>query len=229
MSALPRQTGEWHYLSALAGLFVAIIVITDTMAKPIAIGSFIFSGGNFTFLFSYIIGAILTEVYGYGRMRKIIWTAAGAEILLALAHAALIAAPGASFWQGQQALEFTFGLTPRIVAASIAATLAGSFINAFVIAHLKVRLSGRHFWLRSILAVIASDIWATAIFIVIAFTGVWPTIELLHVTIANYLSTILCIALLTPATHLLAQLIKRHERMDYFDINTRFTPFKWKN
>lgn len=100
---------------------------------------------------SYIFGDILTEVYGYTRSRRVIWTGFAAALLMALTFgmvAALPASPGSE--EFNEAFNLLLGLVPRIVLASLIAYFAGEFANAYTLARLKVATGGRHLWARAV-------------------------------------------------------------------------------
>lgn len=219
---------EFRYLNLIGGLFVATILIANTTAsKPLQLGRFVLPGGSIVFPISYIFGDILTEVYGYARARQIIWTGFVANMLMAFAYYIAIALPPASFWHDQAAFATALGQVPRIVFASLIGYLAGEFMNSFVLSKMKIWTNGRHLWTRTIGSTIVGQVIDTFIFMVIAFGGVWPLKFLFVTTASLYLFKVSYEVAATPVTYLIVLFLKRKEKVDYYDTETSFSPFRW--
>jgi hypothetical protein len=224
----PPPDAPFRYFTLIAGLFVATFLIANTTAgKLFALGPFVFPAAIVVFPLSYIFGDVLTEVYGYARSRQIIWTGFAAEILMALAYWLVLALPPASFWTQQAAFETVLGQVPRIVLASILGYLAGEFVNAYVLAKMKVWTEGRLLWTRTIGSTVAGEGVDTLLFIVVAFGGLWPAGQLLVTALSAYLFKVAYEVLATPLTYLIVGFLKRREGLDHYDVGTRFTPFRW--
>ena len=220
---------EFRFYTAIAGLFIATLLISNTTAQKIfQIGPFFFPGGIIIFPVSYIFGDILTEVYGYARARRIIWTGFIAIIMMAVIYMAVIALPPAPYWPHQEALEIILSQVPRIVIATILGYIVGEFANSFVLAKMKVWTKGRYLWTRTIGSTIIGQGVDTFIFIIIAFAGLYDTSNLLWMGIFVYIFKVSYEAVITPITYLIVRMLKTAEKIDYYDIGTKFTPFKWK-
>src|SRR6267378_3528184 len=166
---------ESGYFNLIAGLFVATLLVSNTVApKPWQVGSFVFPGGAILFPISYLFGDVLTEVYGYARARQVIWTGFAANALMALTYWVVIQLPPAPFWANQIAFTQILGQVPRIVLASFLAYLVGEFANSFVLAKMKIWTKGRHLWARTIGSTIVGQALDTATFVMIGFAGRWP-------------------------------------------------------
>jgi uncharacterized integral membrane protein (TIGR00697 family) len=225
---MTEQTKELKYFTTIAGLFIAILLISNTVAgKFFSIGSFSFPSGVILFPVSYIFGDVMTEVYGYTRARRIIWTGFAAEIIMAFFYWVAIILPPAPFWNNQEAFSLILGQVPRIVVATITGYLAGEFTNSFILARLKIRTKGRHLWIRTISSTIAGEGVDTVLFIFIAFAGIIPINELLKSIPAVYIFKVLYEIAATPLTYAIVKLLKRKEGIDVYDYKTNFTPFKW--
>lgn len=190
-------------------------------------GEFIFGAGVLFFPLSYLFGDILTEVYGYARSRRVIWTGFAALIFASLMSFVVINLPVARTMNpaAQAALEQVFGSTPRIVAASLIAFFAGEFANSFVLAKMKLATNGRFLWTRTIGSTVAGEAVDSLIFYPIAFLGVWSTEQVLTVLWSNYLLKVVWEILATPFTYKIVGFLKRVEHEDYYDRNTDFNPF----
>ena len=135
---------ESGYFNLIAGLFVATLLVSNTVAaKPWQLGSFLLPGGTILFPISYLFGDVLTEVYGYARARQVIWTGFAVDALMAMTYWTVIRLPPAPFWENQIAFKQILGQVPRIVLASFVAYLVGEFANSFVLAKMKIHTEGR--------------------------------------------------------------------------------------
>jgi uncharacterized integral membrane protein (TIGR00697 family) len=192
------------------------------------VGAVAFGAGILFFPLSYVLGDVLTEVYGYARARRVVWVGFAASVFAAGMAAVVVAMPPATDWTGQEALAAVMGQAPRIFAASIMAFWAGEFANAFVLARMKVWTEGRHLWTRTIGSTVVGQGVDSLIFYPLAFLGVWETKLVLTVMVTNYLMKVLWEVLLTPVTYKVVAFMKRSEGLDVFDVETDFTPFKTK-
>ncbi len=190
------------------------------------LGAVTFGAGILFFPLSYVLGDVLTEVYGYARARRVVWVGFAASVFAAGMAATVVAFPPAPDWQGQDALANVMGQAPRIFAASILAFWAGEFANAFVLARMKVWTKGRMLWTRTIGSTVVGQGVDSLIFYPIAFLGVWETKLVLTVMATNYLMKVLWEVVLTPVTYQVVNGMKAAEGLDVFDVETDFTPFK---
>jgi queuosine precursor transporter len=191
-------------------------------------GPVTFGAGILFFPLSYVLGDVLTEVYGYARARRAVWAGFGASIFAALMAWVVVVMPPAPSWTGQDALAAVLGQVPRIFFASITAFWAGEITNAFVMARMKVLTQGRWLWTRTIGSTVVGQFVDTMIFYPLAFLGVWETSLVVEVMLTNYALKVGWEVLLTPVTYKIVAWFKRVEGVDVFDTNTDFTPFKTK-
>jgi uncharacterized integral membrane protein (TIGR00697 family) len=178
-------------------------------------------------LLSNIIGDVLTEVYGYARARRVIWTGFAALAFMAFMAAVVVALPPAEGWPGQSSYEFVFGNSWRIVAASMVAFWAGEFANSFVLARMKVATGGKHLWTRTIGSTVVGQGLDSLIFYPLAFYGLagWPPEQLFQVVLSQWAIKTAWEAILTPVTYLVVGTLKRREGAEVFDTDTNFSPF----
>jgi len=216
---------HYRHLDTSTALFVAVLLVSNVAATKILIlGPFTFDGGTILFPLSYIFGDILTEVYGYARSRKVIWLGFICAAVMSAMLALVGALPPAADWPLQDAYLSILGQTPRIVVASLIAYLAGEFSNSFTLAKLKVATQGRWLWLRTISSTLLGQLVDTALFVVIAFSGLFPNSLLWVMILSNYLFKCGVEVLFTPVTYWLTGLLKREEQEDYYDTQTNFNP-----
>lgn len=224
-----KSKNEYRYLALVAGIFVASILIANTTAsKLFQVWQFVFPAGIIVFPISYIFGDILTEVYGYVRARRIIWTGFAASILMALVYWAAIQIPPAPFWEGQEAFAFVLGQVPRIVLASILGYLVGEFLNSFVLAKMKIWSKGRYLWTRTVGSSVVGQGADTIVFIAVAFGGTIPGALLLTTMVSVYVFKVLYEIAATPVTYMVVNFLKKQEGIDYYDTETNFSPLRWK-
>lgn len=217
----------YRLLDVVAMGFVAMLLIANTIAvKVVQIGEFVLPAGIICFPVAYIFGDVLTEVYGYEKTRRIIWIGfACLGIMSLFYYIATILSP-ASFWEDQAAFERLFGFAPRIAAASFAAYLVGSFLNAFVMSRMKVWTGGRHLWMRTIGSTIVGEGIDSVVFNVAAFAGVFQLHQVFYIALSGFVLKTLYEIAATPVTYVLVGQLKRIEGVDQYDRGISYNPFR---
>jgi len=229
----------YRYLDLVMALFVTVLIVSNIASSAkivdwgVSIGSLplAFDAGTLLFPVSYIFGDVLTEVYGFKKSRRVIWTGFGSLALASLVFAAVRALPGEAQWQGyagQGAYDAILGgmSSGGIVLASLSAYLVGEFSNSVVLARLKVITSGKWLWLRTITSTLVGEGVDTVIFILVAtLAGVFPWELFGTLVLTNYIFKVSIEVLMTPVTYAVVAFLKRAEQEDYYDRNTRFNPF----
>ncbi len=235
-TAQPARTAPQHfrYYDLVMAAFVTILLLSNLIgaSKPSyvtlpLIGQWSFGAGVLFFPVSYIIGDILTEVYGYARARRVIWTGFAALLFMAFMAWVVVQLPPAAGWPGQEAYEFVFGNSWRIVLASMVAFWAGEFANSYVLAKMKIWTAGRHLWMRTIGSTVVGQGLDSLIFYPLAFWGLagWPVELLWQVVLSQWAIKTAWEALLTPVTYAAVGALKRAEQVDLYDTETDFSPF----
>ncbi len=234
---MTQATREYRYYNLVMVAFVVILVCSNLIGPakiaqvevPV-LGAVVFGAGVLFFPISYVFGDILTEVYGYARSRRVIWMGFGGLAFASFMSFVVVALPPAPFWNNQQAYEIAFGLTWRIALASMIAYFCGEFVNSFVLAKMKIMTSGRWLWTRTIGSTIFGEGVDSLIFYPLAFygTGIIPDDKLPTVMIAQYVTKVGVEVVFTPVTYWIVGRLKRAENEDYYDRDTRFTPFTLK-
>lgn len=231
-AGVPRKTYRW--LPLVTAVFVTTLIVSNIIAvKLVRIGGMVLPAAVVLFPVAYIFGDILTEVYGYAHARRVIWTGFFCNLLAVLAIWIGGALPAAPFWsigsfgdaaQAQQAYQAVLGFTPRLLVASFCAYLVGEFLNAYVLARLKVRTQGRFLWLRTISSTIVGEGADSAVFITIAFSGMLSPAQIGTTVLSQWLFKVAYETLATPLTYLVVNYLKRVESEDYYDRDTNFNP-----
>ena len=229
------ESGAPRYFDYVMAAFVAILLLSNvigagkraTVDLPL-LGPWPFGAGILFFPLSYVLGDVLTEVYGYARARRCIWAGTAALLFMAAMSAVVVALPPDRGWEGQAAYEAVFGQVPRIVFASICAFWAGEFVNAYMLARMKLWTGGRALWSRLIGSTVVGQAVDSAIFYPLAFLGAagWTAGQVGWMLVTQWVLKVGWEVLLTPLTYLVVGWLKQREGVDVFDAGTDFTPFR---
>lgn len=228
---MDRQSFRWFHV--VSAVFVTTLIVSNIIAvKLITFAGLVLPAGVILFPVAYIIGDILTEVYGFARARQVIWTGFFCNLLAVAAIwiAGRLTPP--PFWAigvfdspetAQQAYQAILGFTPRLLLASFLAYLVGEFLNSIVLAKLKVRTEGRYLWLRTVSSTIVGQGADSLVFITIAFWGIFPAFAIGGAILSQWLFKVLFEALATPFTYMIVNALKRSEGVDVYDQDTKFS------
>ncbi|MDR0758168.1 MAG: queuosine precursor transporter [Tannerella sp.] len=213
----------------LAGILFTVCLIVSNLleTKIIRLGFVTATAGLMVFPVSYIINDCIVEVWGYAKARQIIWVGFAVNFFVTGLMQLAILMPAAPYWEGEEAFNFIFGMTPRIVTGSLCAFLVGSFLNAWVMSRMKVLAGGKYFSLRAIVSTLAGESADSLIFFPIAFGGLvsWDNLTVLIAT--QILLKSLYEALVLPLTVRVVRRIKRVDGSDVYDRHISFNPFKF--
>ena len=239
---------HFRYFDYMMAAFVSILLLSNLIgaSKLSMLGGFTFGAGILFFPISYVLGNVLTEVYGYANARRCVWVGFFALLFMAFMSFVVVAMPVSPGWgcatSGdpmfagllktttagalcQTTYVSVFGSTWRIVAASVTAFWAGEFVNSFVLAKLKIITNGKYLWTRTISSTVFGQFVDSALFYPIAFLGTWETSDVIKVMVTNWALKVSWEVLLTPATYAVVGFLKRREGVDVFDTDTEFSPF----
>lgn len=264
--ATSRPPVTFRYYDLVMAAFVAILLLSNIIGAakltfvdvpfwpqgwwPAPDGVFIYGAGILFFPLGYVIGDVLTEIYGFAKARRVIWVGTAAMLFLAFMSYVVVSLPAFDGWSCsasgfggsrpittsadagipdgaicQETYVSVFGSTWRIVVASIIAFWAGEFVNSFVMAKMKVLTKGRALWTRTIGSTFVGQGVDSLIFYPIAFYGIWTTEAVLTVMVTNWALKVVWEAVLTPVTYVVVGRLKAAEGVDLFDIDTDFSPF----
>ncbi|MDU0479727.1 queuosine precursor transporter [Staphylococcus chromogenes] len=219
VSAAPASTPRYinvprSYYPILLALFVTIFVVSNiTAQKGVALGPIITDGAFFLFPAAYVIGDVLTEVYGFRAMRRAIWTGFAAMLLAVLSFYAAIALPGASFYEGQESFAATLGLVPQIVAGSLVGYLVGQTLNSYVLVALKRRTGEKSLWARLLGSTVVGEFADTLLFCAIVATaiGISTWADFVNYVVVGFVWKTLVEVLCMPITYAVIGWVKRSE------------------
>lgn len=234
IEAAPR----YKYLDLVMVAFVVVLVCANLIGPAKAaqldlplLGLVTFSAGIVFIPMSYIFGDILTEVYGYDRTRRVIWTGFAALLFAAVMASIVVALPPAPNWPNQQAYEVAFGNAWRVVLASMVAYFCGEFVNSFVLAKMKVWTEGRYQRTRFVASTMAGEAVDSAIFYPLAFynSGIMPNDLVWVLTVSQFVTKTAVEIGFLPLTTRVVAFLKRAEGVDHYDRDTDFNPFAIKS
>ena len=232
---MPQQARTYRYFDLVMVAFVVVLICSNligpakaaTLTLPF-IGPVTFGAGVLFFPISYIFGDVLTEVYGYARARRVIWTGFAALIFAAVMASVIVALPPAATWPNQHIYEVAFGNTWRIAGASMIAYFCGEFVNSYVLAKMKVLSQGKRMSFRFVASTIAGEAVDSALFYPLAFwnSGIMPNDLVMTLVISQFITKTLVEVAFLPLTVRIVNALKHAENEDYFDSKTDFNPFK---
>lgn len=239
---------HFRYFDYVMAAFVAILLLSNLIgaAKLSTVAGFTFGAGILFFPVSYVIGDVMTEVYGYANARRCVWAGFFGLLFMAFMSFVVVWMPPSPDWGCaasadpafadvlaksdagticQATYVSVFGSTWRIVIASLLAFWAGEFVNAFVLAKMKILTKGKHLWSRTIGSTVFGQAVDSLIFYPVAFLGVWETHDVMLVMVTNWTMKVAWEAVLTPVTYAVVGWLKAREGVEVFDTDTEFSPF----
>ncbi|MBR3914960.1 MAG: queuosine precursor transporter [Bacteroidales bacterium] len=183
-----RTNGEMPFMVVTA-LFVTLYLVSNIMAvKVISFFDIIyFDAGTITFPFAYMLGDILTEIWGYHKAKKVIWMTFLCNIIMMIFTQVAVWLPSPDYLEGTAiAYDNVFTYVPRIVIASLTGFLLGELSNSWLMDKIKKKTEGRFLWLRTIGSSIAAHLLDTVPFVLIAFIGTMTTRDIIMMIATQY-------------------------------------------
>lgn len=200
----------------VAILFVAFLLISNIAGTKVTALDWgpihlVFDGGAILFPLTYVLGDVLSEVYGFARARRVIVLGFVASVIASLAFLLVQVAPVGPGYENQAAFEAVLGFVPRIVAASIVGYLVGQLVNALVLVRIRERWGSEHLWARLIGSTVAGELFDTLLFCTIAFAGVIPGADFVNYVVTGYVYKVGVEVLLLPITYHVIALVRARE------------------
>lgn len=200
------------YFPIVSAVFVGLLLISNVGAvKLISAGPLIVDGGAFLFPLVYVVGDVLTEVYGFKAARRVILTGFAMAVLAAATFYLVQISPAAPGWENQGAYETILGFVPRIVLASVCGFLVGQLLNSYVLAKIKQRTNESALWVRLIGSTAVGELADTVVFCTIAFYGVITGGDFINYVVVGYLYKTLLEVVLLPITYRVVATVKANE------------------
>ncbi len=202
----------------LAGLFVMTLIVSNIAStKIVHVGPLVFDAGTVLFPLAYIIGDIATEVYGYRKMRSLIYVGVITLLLTMTTFWIVQYLPADSSWQNQAAYDTILGVVWRIVFASITALFIGEIMNAYVMANMKIATKGKGLWYRMIGSSAVGSLLDTVIFSLLAFAGTMPWDVLVQLMVTVFCIKIVTEICVSPLTLHVIKFVKKHDKLDTYE------------
>lgn len=217
---------SYRFVTIVALFVTCLIAANIIIAKQIIVLGIVLPAAIIIFPLNYIIGDVLTEVYGYQQARRVIWLGFICNLIAVVAIWVGGILPPAPVFEAQAAYERILGSTPRFLLASFLAYLVGEFSNSYVLARMKVKTKGRWLWTRTIGSTIVGQGIDTIIVLAIGFIGVLPLSVLSIMILSHWLVKAAYEILATPFTYMVVGYLKQKEELDTYDYNVDFNPLK---
>ncbi len=213
-----------HRFVIVTAIFITCLITANIIVvKPTSFGGI--PAAIIIFPLSYIVGDILTEVYGYRLARRVIWLGFLCNLIAVIAIWVGQLLPPASAWGEQQAYESILGYVPQALFASFVAYLVGEFSNSFVLAKMKIKTKGRWLWTRTIGSTVVAQALDAAIFIPLVYIGRFDLSFIVMASLTHWLAKVGYETIATPLTYVVVNYLKRKEAIDTYDYETKFNPF----
>ncbi|OAV65660.1 Inner membrane protein yhhQ [Bacteroidales bacterium Barb6] len=215
----------------LAAVLFSICLVTSNLlgAKVIQVFGITAAAGLLVFPVSYIINDCIAEVWGYKKVRLVIWAGFAANLIVIVFSQIAIWLPAAPFWDGAEGFNFIFGLAPRIAFASLTAFLVGSFLNAYVMSRMKLASGGKNFSLRAVVSTLIGESADSLLFFPIAFIGLIPAKEIVIMIGTQAVLKSLYEIIILPVTVRVVKYVKRIDGCDVYDTDTSYNILKIKD
>lgn len=174
--ATPHTQGTFapvgsHIYPVLFAIMAVIFILSNIGgAKGVQFGPILTDGGFFLFPVAYIVGDIISEVYGFKASRRVIFTTFLISAFASLSYWIIIILPPAEFYDGQEALARTLGPVPLIVLASLVGFAVGQLSNAKIMVAMKNRSGERYLFGRIAVSTLVGELLDTIAFSAIAAT-----------------------------------------------------------
>lgn len=205
---------EFMTLIVVTALFVTLYLTSNIMAvKVIGLwGLFYFDAGTITFPFAYMLGDVITEVWGFRKAKQVIYLTLVCNIILVACTQIGVWLPSPDYLdQSATAYNQIFAYVPRIVLGSLVGFLCGELSNAWIMERIKMRMNGRKLWVRTIASSAIGYLFDTLPFVLIAFAGVVTTRDLCYMIVFQYVSKLSIEALMgTPLAYIAIRWVKRN-------------------
>ena len=201
-------------LMTVTALFVTLYLVSNVMAvKVISIfGLFYFDAGTITFPFAYMLGDVLTEIWGFKTAKKVIWMTFFCNILMVACTQIGVWLPSPDYLdETAHAYNHIFSYVPRIVIGSLVGFLLGELSNAWLMDKIKAKTKGKRLWVRTIGSSAVAYWFDSLPFVLIAFLGTIPTHDLIMMILFQYIIKLLIEGVFgTPMAYVAIHAIRRY-------------------
>lgn len=214
---MPTKKTFIYYEVLVALLITTLIVSNIASVKLVQLGNLVFDAGTILFPLAYIIGDIITEIYGFRRMRRLLYIGLAMLALTTVVFAIVQVLPSPADWQNQAAYTVILGVVWRIVFASMVAFFVGELLNSYILAKLKIKTKGKKLWNRLVSSSAIGSLVDTIIFSVLAFGGTISGQTMVQLIATVYAIKLVTEIALSPLTMKIITYLKKKERLDTFE------------
>ncbi len=214
---MPTKKTFIYYEVLVALLITTLIVSNIASVKLVQLGNLVFDAGTILFPLAYIIGDIITEIYGFRRMRRLLYIGLAMLALTTVVFAIVQVLPSPADWQNQAAYTAILGVVWRIVFASMVAFFVGELLNSYILAKLKIKTKGKKLWNRLVSSSAIGSLVDTIIFSVLAFGGTISGQTMVQLIATVYAIKLVTEIALSPLTMKIITYLKKKERLDTFE------------
>jgi queuosine precursor transporter len=227
---IKEELKTYKYIDIIIFINITMMAIINIISgKIVQIGVFTLSAASLCIPITYIVGDLLTEVYGYKQARRATWILIFTSILMAaLLQLAVILPPSPGF-KNNDAYVLVLSQVPRIVIGAWVALFGGQFINDYVLARMKVMTRGKYLWMRTIGSTLTGQAVDTTLFYTIALYNIIPAGLLVNSILSAWILKVIIEIVMTPFTYFVVKKLKKLENEDYYDKKTNFNPFVFQS
>ena len=209
-----NRTEQLSPFVVVSVLFILCYVVSNLMAVKVVgfFGMFYFDAGTITFPIAYMLGDVLTEIWGYRTARKTIIFAFLCNLFVVTCTQVGVWLPSPEYLDSiSSAYNTVYNYVPRIVVASLTGFLLGELSNAWIMEKIKKKMNGRHLWVRTIGSSIIGYIFDTVPFVLIAFLGVLSGRDIVLMTVSQYVMKITIETLFgTPMAYVAVKYLRKY-------------------
>ena len=233
---MSRTNLDSPWIILVSSVFVTSLLTSNIIAVKIVdfgtlplLGAIVVDAAIIVFPISYIIGDVLTEVYGFHIARRIIWIGFLCNLIMVVfIYVGGLLTPS-SIWAGQESYTEILGFSRRLIVASFLAYLVGEFANSYILAKLKIRMRGRLLFVRTISSTVVGQGLDSLIFVFVAFGGLLTLNDMIRMVLINWGFKVFYEAVATPVTYGVIDFLKNKEGIDKYDNGLTLNPFFKRN
>jgi len=216
-----------HYFPTLVGLFVGVMMISNITgtkgvvlftglhfdAGPLSMDGLVTDGAFYLFPLAYVLGDVISEVYGFKAMRRTILTGFAVLLIAALCFWLTVHLPAADFYDGQESFETVAGVVPQFLAAGLAGYVVGEFLNSWVLVKMKERSGEKRLWARLFSSTLVGEFFDTLVFCSIAASalGISTWSDFINYALIGFVWKTLVEVAIMPLTYLVVGWLKSRE------------------
>ena len=221
-----QDISRFRFINLLTALNVTFLLVSDfTGARIIGVYHIGVSVTVLYFPITYLIGDVVTEVYGYAHSRRVIWISMFCSIIGSAIAGGQLAVPAADFFSVDAAYRTVFSPSLKVSAAGLLAFFAGDVCNSYVLAKLKIWDGGKRLWVRFVASTVVGEGVNTALFYGIALYSVLPQRLMLRAILLGWTAKVIVEVVMLPVSYRVVAFLKRAEAVDHYDYDTNFNPF----